>query len=339
MTPFFTFSDAERAQLSALFGAIGLSPYTDYPAFKRRVADRIADGALPAFFIQLCDRIAAERAEGRRIQVLKNCPVDRDLPELSLEEPLADKYRAKRSFVGETFLEAFAHVLGNPLLAYQTRSNGDFFTDVVSIKRFQGKRTGFTDGDLIYHNDRTCHAVRADFITLLGLRCPTDDLVYTTYVDGADILAQLRPEHRQALEQHWYATEVDDMTRESNPDWNRSDAHAIVLADQSLRFQDTLTKPVKGAPPLALEALLEFKDAITKSTKHRHRLENGDLLLFANQHGLHNRERIEVNHPNDTAKRWLLKTYSFKDRASADAHAAYWADGVYGNAHDGRAAA
>jgi hypothetical protein len=334
MKPIHVFTESQRASLTQLFGAITTSPYTDYPAFKRQVYAQIESGVLPDHFVGLCRRIRADRAEGKLVHVLKNCPVDSPLPELSAENPLADKYRLKSTFIGEVFLEAFAYLLGNPLLSYQTRSNGDFFTDVVSIKRFQGKRTGFTDGDLIYHNDRTSHSVRADFITLLGLRCPPEDLVYTTYVDGTDIISHLSPEHVQALSQKWYVTEVDDLTRESNPNWKQSDAHAVILGDRTLRFQDTLTKPLKSAPPLASEALLEFKDGITKSVKYRHRLENGDLLVFGNQQGLHNRERIEVNNPEDTAKRWLLKTYTFKDKATADAHSAYWANGVYGCAHD-----
>lgn len=334
MKAFHTFTEQQRADLERLFGAIRLSPYTEYAAFKRAVAGYGAAGLLPDFLVELCARIRAERAEGKLVHVLKGCPVDAEIPDLDHEDPLTDKYRLKRTFVGEAFLEAFASLLGNPLLSYQTRSNGDFFTDVVAIKRFQGKRTGFTDGDLIYHNDRTSHPVRADFITLLGLRCPADDLVYTTYVDGADLIGRLSAEHVQVLSEPWFATEVDDRTRESNRDWDRSDAHAVILGDRTIRFQDTLTKPLPHAPALAWQALLAFKDAITYAPKHRHRLENGDLLVFANQQGLHNRERIEVNNPGDTAKRWLLKTYTFKDRATADAHAPHWANGVYGCAHD-----
>ncbi len=330
MKPFHTFTEDESRSLSAVFGSITVSPYSDYPEFKCHVANKIEGGGVPDFFLTLCKRIRADRIQGNMVHVLKNCPVDSEIPDLNYDDPVTDKYRLKKTFVGEAFMEAFAYLLGTPLLSYATRNKGDFFTDVVSINRFRGKRTGFTDGDLIYHNDRTCHKVRADFITLLGLRCPLNDLVYTTYIDGKDIISHLSPKHVDALRECWYVTEVDDLTRESNRTWEKSEAHAVILKDRTIRFQDTLTKPVATAPSLATEALLEFKDAITKSPKRRHRLEYGDLLVFANQHGLHNRERIEVNNPLDTAKRWLLKTYTFKDAATADAHAAYWADGVYG---------
>ncbi|WP_247618070.1 hypothetical protein [Pseudomonas syringae] len=54
--------------------------------------------------------------------------------------------------------------------------------------------TGFSDSELVFHNDRTAHKVRADYITLLGMRCPEDDLIYTGYIDGVDIVRNLEPE-------------------------------------------------------------------------------------------------------------------------------------------------
>lgn len=334
MKPFYSFTDEQRARLTKHFDDIAISPYVDYPAFKRQVLGKIEAGVMPDFFTTLCNRIREDRSHGNLAHVVKNCPADSEIPDLDHNDPVKDKYRLKKTFIGEGFLESFAYLLGTPLLSYATRNNGDFFTDVVSINRFRGKRTGFTDGDLVFHNDRTCHMVRADFIILLGLRCPPDDLVYTTYIDGKDLISCLSPEHVQVLSEKLYVTEVDDLTRETNHTWYTSDAHAVILEDGTIRFQDTLTKPIGSAPAEATEALLEFRYAITKSPKTRHRLEYGDLLVFANQHGLHNRECIEVNNPEDTAKRWLLKTYTFKDKATADAHSAYWANGVYGCACD-----
>ena len=37
--------------------------------------------------------------------------------------------------------------------------------------------TGYSDSELFFHNDRTAHPVRADYTSLLGLRCPDDDLI------------------------------------------------------------------------------------------------------------------------------------------------------------------
>ncbi|SFS59161.1 TauD/TfdA family dioxygenase [Marininema halotolerans] len=334
MKPFHIFSETENKELClALSNLASISPHVEYTRFKDRMIRNVQEGLIPEFFIALCERIRSEREEGNHIHVLKNCPVDTDIPELNHDDPVSDKYRLKKTFLGEAFLGTFSYLLGNPLLSYATRNNGDFFTDVVSINRFRGKRTGFTDGDLIFHNDRSSHPVKADYITLLGLRCPENDLVYTTYIDGKDIFSHLSEEQIRVLSENWYYTEVDDLTKEKVKNWDRSSAHAIINGE-TICFQDTLTQPISNAPTCAVEALLAFKDAMTKSPKMRHRIEYGDLLVFANQYGLHNRERIEVNNPDEVSKRWLLKTYTFRDSTVADTYADYWYNGIYGCASD-----
>ncbi|HBF31891.1 MAG TPA: taurine catabolism dioxygenase TauD [Rhizobium sp.] len=332
--PFYVFLDSERQTLHDVFADNHHSPYTDYPAFQSFIENLGKSDRLPVFFRDLCESIRLDRRNGQLAHLLSNAPVDASIPTLDHDDPVADKYRLKTTFVGETFLGIFAHLLATPLLSYKTRNNGDFFTDVVSINRFRGMKTGFTDGDLIYHNDRTSHPVRADFITLLGMRCPPSDFVYTNFVDGSDMLKHLSDEQIQVLSQPWFRTTVDDLTRESNKDWQFSEAHPIILADRTIRFQDTLTKPIPSAPVEARDALLEFKDTIVKSPKVRHCLRNGDLFVFANQQGLHNRERIEVNDNEETSRRWLLKTYSIKDASTRDTYSKYWADGVVGCALD-----
>lgn len=336
MKAYHVFSEEQHKELcAALSDLSAISPYVDYSAFQARMIRNVEEGVLPKFFLDLCERIRADRAHGRHVHVLKNCPVDTDVPDLNHDDPVNDKYRLKKTFLGEAFLGTFAHLLENPLLSYASRNNGDFFTDVVSINRFRGMRTGFTDGDLIYHNDRSSHPVRADYITLLGVRCPEDDLVYTTYVDSQDIISHLTPEQVEALSEKWYYTEVDDLTKDKIKNWDRSTAHAVLQGEGKICFTDTMTHPLPDAPVAAVHALLAFTNAVTKAMKHRHKLDYGDLLVFSNQYGLHNRERIEVNNPEDTAKRWLLKTYSFKSRAVADTYADYWVNDVYGCVSDG----
>ncbi|TCP66539.1 TauD/TfdA family dioxygenase [Baia soyae] len=334
MKPYHIFTDEQLSELNSSLSSFStISPYTDASRFEETMIHSVKNGLLPTFFTELCERIRLDRANGLHVHVLKNCPIDSEIPDLNHDDPVNDKYRLKKTFRGEAFLGVFAYLLQTPLLSYASRNNGDFFTDVVSINRFKGKRTGFTDGDLIFHNDRSSHPVRADYITLLGVRCPSNDLVYTTYVDGQDMMGHLTPEQIQILSEDWYFTEVDDLTKEKVKDWEKSSTHAI-LKDGMICFQDTLTQPVADAPIEAYKALLAFKDAITKSQKVRHRMEYGDLLVFANQFGLHNRERIEVNNPEDTAKRWLLKTYTFRDHTVADTYEDYWVNGVYGCVSD-----
>lgn len=334
MKEIHTFTDKERVKLEEILSDVALnSPYINYNFFHKKIIEIVESGVLPDFFINICKKIRKDRDLGKRIHVLKNCPIDKNLPNLNLDDPINDKYLLKKSFLSEAFLDIFAYLLNSPLFSYASRNNGDFFTDVICINRFRGKNTGFTDGDLIYHNDRTSHPVQADYITLLGIRCPKDDLIYTNYIDGKDIINNLSPRHLEILKKKIFYTEVDDLTKENVKNWSKSNIHAIINGEK-VWFQDTLTKPIENAPVEAIEAILALRNAMTKAFKWHHKIENGDLLVFPNQYGLHNRERIEINNPEESSKRWLLKTYTFENEESAAMYSDYWKDDEYGCVND-----
>lgn len=335
MEPFYALTDAERDELRAVLETVGKNPYEDYPAFSRTVADVVDRGEVPVFFREVCARIRAERESGvSDAHVLRNCPLDTEIPVLDLDDPIADKHRKKKTFTGEVFLELFGQLVGTPLLSYATRFNGDFFTDVIAINRYSGMQTGFSDSELVFHNDRTAHPVRADFISLLGMRCPEGDYIYTGFVDGRSMLAHLTEEEQEILRQPYFITPFDVLSRDNNGDLTDSGEHAILENHHSFRYLDTSTTVVPGGPEKAKDALLALKNALVKAEKKRHRVLPGDLFTFANQDGLHSRDKMEINDPERARQRWLLKTYAFRDQAAADRHADRWIDGVRGRVGD-----
>jgi hypothetical protein len=335
MQPFYELTDAERDALRAVLAGVEKNPYEDYLAFSRAVADTVDRGDVPAFFVDVCARIRAERESGHSdAHVLRNCPIDDDLPMLDNDDPVNDKYAKKKTFVGEALLELFGRLMGTPLLAYATRNNGDFFTDVIAINRYSGQQTGFSDSELVYHNDRTAHAVRADFIALLGLRIPDDDFIYTGFVDGRGILAQLTDEEQEVLRKPYFVTPFDVYSRDNNAKVTVSEEHPILENDHSFRYLDATTTVAPASPPEAKDALIAMHRALVRAEKKRHRILTGDLFTFANQDGLHSRDKIEVNDPARARTRWLLKTYAFRDRAAADRHADRWLDGIPGRVGD-----
>ncbi|MBJ6387311.1 TauD/TfdA family dioxygenase [Enterobacter cloacae] len=335
MKPFYHFSDEENKELTRFFQQIVVNPYTDYQAFKLAVAEVCYFRGVPGFFVDICTAIKNERESGvSDIHVLRNCPRDIDLPELDPENPISDKYKKKKTFIGEVLLECFSLLTDTPLLAYGSRNNGDFFTDVIAIRKYSGQLTGFSDSELVYHNDRTAHAVRADFVTLLGLRSPDEELIFTGYIDGKAILAHLTDDQQAALRQPWYRTQFDVYSRETNRRQVSSPDHAILKNHHSIRYLDTLTHVAPEAPNEAKDALIAFMQAMTKADKQRHRILQGDLLTFANQDGLHNREKIEIKDKENAARRWLLKTYAFRDRQTAEKYQEHWHNGIFGRVED-----
>lgn len=335
MKPLHTFSDRDRNLLRSRFGAVTANPYQDYGGFSGQVSAQARDPAVLDILSGLCERIRTEREQGiSQVHALRNCPIDVDLPLLDPEDPVGDKYRRKTSHISETFLAVFAQFTRTPLLAYSSRNQGDFFTDVVAIRGYEGKPTGFSGDDLVYHNDRTSHVVRADYISLLGMHCPTDDLIYTIYVDGRSLLRHIPGSLQQVLRESHFITPFDILTRDQNARLQVSEKHAILEDSHCFRYRDTATTTATDAPVAAKDALIALKDALATTVKTRHRILPGDLLALANQSGLHTREQIEVHDPALAKRRWLQKTYAFRDESALRAHSARWRNGVPGLVED-----
>ncbi|MGH3759220.1 TauD/TfdA family dioxygenase [Actinophytocola sp.] len=335
MLPSHVFTDVERDELRTVLGTVGTHPYRDPIGFSQEVAGLVDRGDVPAALVDAAERTRKDRTSGTAFaHALRNCPLDEDIPLLDQEDPLTDKYAKKHTYVSEAFLQLFGHLVRTPLMSYGTRFNGDFFIDVIAINRYVGKATGYSDGELAFHNDRTAHPVRADYITLLGMRCPEGDLTYTSFVSGLTLLEMLSELEQKTLREWYFYTPFDVMSKDNNKSLSVSDNHPIFYDDSSVRYVDTQTTVAPDAPPEAKDALIALKNALVRAPKARHRILEGDLFTFANQDGLHSREHIEINDPARARTRWLMKTYAFRDRAAADRFADRWMDGVPGRVGD-----
>ncbi|MFJ8214974.1 TauD/TfdA family dioxygenase [Streptomyces sp. NPDC096033] len=335
MKAIHTFSETDRASLSDSLTFLGANPYTDYEKFRDAIGNLIADERVPAGFVDACRRIKQQRDDKvTYAHVVSNCPLDVDRPVFDQANPVDDKYLQKQTFVGEGVLELLAQLTATPLLSYATRNNGDFFHDVYADNRYSGTQTQKTDWELYWHNDRTAHPVRADYLALLGMRCPTDDLVYTKYVDGRELLKFISPENQELLREKAFVTPYDELSRASNRKQQVSDLHTLLENEHSFRYYDTRTRPADPSSAAHYEALRQFRDALAKSREQYHRIQEGDLLVIANQDGLHSRQMVDIQHFETTRLRWLLKTYAFRDDAAADVHGDIWLDGVRGRVLD-----
>ncbi|MGW7350872.1 TauD/TfdA family dioxygenase [Streptomyces sp. NPDC054784] len=331
MKPIHELTPAQHDELLSVLQSVPGNPYEAHEEFVAAVAGTTA----PEFLTEVCARIREDREAGRsEAHVVRNCPIDPEVPDLDLDDPIADKYRKKRTFVGEALLALVARLTGTPLMAYGSRNNGDFFTDVIAINKYSGMKTGFSDSELPFHNDRTAHWARADHISLLGMRCPADEVIYTTFVSCRELLRHLDARDQEVLRQPYFTTSFDVFSQATNQSQRSSGAHPILEREHSIRYLETTTTVLPEAPGEAKDALLALKNALVVAEKQRHRMRDGDLLLFANQDGLHSRDRIEILDPDLAATRWLLKTYAFRDRAAADVYADRWQDGVPGRIAD-----
>ena len=313
MEPILQLSNRDKEVLVSAFLKLSTNPYRDYPAFCDEIASLSRTSTIPDAVATACEQIRVNRASGSEAAyLLRNCPLDPLIPVFDQDDPVSDKYRQKKTFVAEGFLALFAELTATPLLAYSTRNNGDFFHDVYAHNRYRNTQTQKTDGELYLHNDRTAHPVRADYLSLLGMRSDPSNLIYTGYVDGRSILGFLSAEHQALLRQPLYCTPYDEYSRDSNSLQVDSKPHTVLEESHCFRYYETRTKPLPDAPREAFEAMLAFRDALVLAEKVRVSIGVGDLFSFPNQAGLHNREIVKVCDPVQARLRWLLKTYSFR---------------------------
>lgn len=313
----YEFNTEQKQFLFDVLNTIKSNPYKNYISFKHEITKLIDDYKIPAYFLETCSKIKDERRlRGVNAQLLRNVPIDEVIPEFDQLDPVNDKYKKKTTFIGESLLELYSQLVDSPLLAYRTRNNGDFFHDVYADKKYANTQTQKTDGELFFHNDRTAHPVRADFLNLLGMRCSEHNLIYTGYLDGKDILSGLSEASQYWLRKPHFITPYDEVSRDSNQEQIDSDKHVILENEHTFRYYDTRTTFAADAPQAAIMALLELKTAMTKAKKERVAINTNDLFSFANQDSLHNRDIVKVIDQNAAEKRWLLKTYSFRDEDS-----------------------
>ena len=325
MRVFYTFNNEQKRELFSCLETIQGNPYTNYRTFRDSSTQLIREARIPEIFCHICEAIVSERKEKEiYTHLLRNCSIDSNLPVFDQDDPVNDKYKTKKTYIGEALLEVFSQLTNIPLLAYQTRNNGDFFHDVYASNKYSNTQTQKTDGELYFHNDRTAHPVRSDYLMLLGMRCFEEDRIYTGYLDGRELLNHLSAEVQQILRKRYFITPFDDYSRTSNKNQVISDKHVILENHHSFRYYDVRTTYAEDAPVEAKDAIIALKNAIIKGKKERVQIKGGDLLCIPNQDGLHNREIIEVEDLQKARTRWLLKSYNFRDTASLNRFADHY---------------
>ena len=312
-----TYAVEESTALTELLSDVTADPYKSYCSFRDEVEDlvRLGESRSP-HFVKLCQSVVADRRNGLNVHLVKNCVIDKDVPIYDSDDPVTSKYRKKETFVAEGFLLLFSLLTKTPILGYETRNNGDMYQDVFAQSKYSGTQTQKTDGELYFHNDRTAHRIRAEFLYLLGMRANPQNLCFTGYVDGRSLLENIPGRYQNVLREDYFYTPFDLYSSDTNPLQQQSEPHNILFDEHSFRYYDSRTTFVEGAPDVAKEALLVLKNAILLSDKHYVRINRSDMLCIPNQRGLHCRLNMEIPFPDDHKNRYLLKTYNFESLES-----------------------
>src|SRR4051812_24246223 len=112
MRPDFVFRDEERDELFEAFLEAPTSPYGDYESFMDWVRAVAHSGGAASRYAEFCHELRCRDLAEEPIVLVRDCPIDRDLPVFDSADPVSSKYAMKRTFATEAFLGLHAVLTG-----------------------------------------------------------------------------------------------------------------------------------------------------------------------------------------------------------------------------------
>jgi L-asparagine oxygenase len=322
----YRLTDSERTEVSGLLDGT-VSPYRDLTGFLAEVKARATSSTLSRLR-EVCADFKRHRLQDRPVLWLKNCPTG-NVPVLDFEDPLASKHAIKAEFIAETFLDVMAELLGTTVITYRTANRGDFFHDIIPMKKLEFTITQKTVNTLHFHCDLPNNKVRPDWVYLLTLRNSPLNEVYTPIVRVRDVLEGLDEETKETLRQPlFYAPRpvVDgNISNYGRADGGRTDPAPLLVRDRGYElfaYHEGCTTSDVPAGQRALAAV----DKLTHRLKHNVFLEERDFIAICNHTAMHARHVVNIVDMEAHRRRWLLKTWNVDD---VKAHEAHMLPGLY----------
>ncbi|HEX8745067.1 MAG TPA: hypothetical protein VF712_18220 [Thermoleophilaceae bacterium] len=308
MRPDFVFGDDERDALYETFLSGFDDPYDDYPAFIGWIRELALVGQVMSRYAEFCREVAGRDFAERPLVLVRNCPIDRDLPVFDPADPVRSKYERKRTFATEAFLALHAVLTGTELVAHASVNGGDFFHDIYPKESMYESQSQKTLGTLRFHRDFTNHFVRPDFVSTIVLRDTPENEVFSTYVVNRDLIRSLAGDVVEILRSERFHTPYDDISAGSGHRLGRAPDHAVVTGDAGVRLFEGRTRGIDAEAQEALQACV----AALHEQKVRYSPGPGDMVAFSNDHLLHGREVVAIRDVESLRRRWLMKTHNVR---------------------------
>lgn len=311
------FSGESNDALTNRLLKIHVNPNADYAGFQAEVMRVVAEsGAIAEDFRNLCNvKKFANQYEEPYI-LLKNCPVDPELPMLDLDTPVVDKHNRKTTYVAEAFLLLYAEMMGQQPIGYINVNDGDVFQDIHPMRSLMETQSQKAAKTIFFHKDLANHFVRPDWVNILGLRASDRNEIYTSFVRNRDLLNYLDDRVLDGLRQERFHTPYDDLTlSSSNKKLGQAPNHPILggATEYDLRFFENRTV---GTDAESQELVDEVVRAL-HVLKKRLMILKGDFIGSANNECIHSKEVIRITDEDAVTNRWLMKTVNVR---SLDVH-------------------
>lgn len=301
----FSFTDADRDRLAGRLLEVEPNPYREYEAFNAAIAD-LLDSNLVSPRLQ---EFVAEVREWDRMEkpfvLMRNCPIDRDVPVFDYENPVESKHELKTTFVAEGFLALYAQMIGTPPVGYINVNDGDVFQDIYPKASMKDSQSQKALGEIRFHKDLANHFVRPDYVNMLSMRADPRNEVYTCFVSNREAISQLSPGTVSVLREVEFHTPYDDLTvAKTNAVLDEAPLHPVLSDEVDLRFFEGRTVGQTDRAEAAIAELTETLHAL----KARVLLMPGDFLSEHNNFSIHCKEVAHVDDEEALKTRWIIKT-------------------------------
>lgn len=313
----FIFSEEDHDSMAERFLEINVNPYKDFARFHIEILDIISrESLIPEAFLNFCYKSRRKNLFDNPYIMIKNCPVDPDLPFLDIDNPVIDKRNRKKTYVAEAFLLVYAELMGQHPIGYINVNDGDIFQDIHPMRSLMDTQSQKAARTIHFHKDLANHFVRPDWVNILGLRASEKNEIYTCFVRNRDLLSHLDERVSKVLREERFHTPYDDLTlSSSNRKLDKAPVHRILggANNHDIRFFENRTV---GVDPEAQEMVEEVVRAL-HALKKRLLILKGDFIGAANNECVHNKEVVRVTDEDAVFNRWLMKTVNVR---SLDTH-------------------
>lgn len=316
MRPDYVFRDGERDALYETFLSAFVSPYEAYPAFMGWIRELALVGDVMSRYAEFCWELRERDFAERPLVLVRNCPIDRDLPVLDPADPVRSKYERKRTFATESFLALHAVLTGTEIVAHASVNGGDFFHDIYPKESMYETQSQKTLGTLRFHRDFTNHFVRPNFVSTIVLRDTPDNEVFSTYAVNRDVIRSLPDDVLEVLRSERFHTPYDDISTQAGHGLGEAPNHAVVSGEAGVRLFEGRTRGIDPAAQRTLDACV----AALHAKKVRYTPLPGDLVAFSNDHLLHGREVDAIRDIESMRRRWLMKTHNVHSLEPLEGH-------------------
>lgn len=298
------FTDTERDEMIAAFLEVRENPYTDYAKFQEAIWDVLRRQIIPQWFVDMLYLRREAAWFETPVSVIENAPIDPERPVFDYDEPVLSKYELKKTFVAEGFLEAVGQLSGTPAVSFESVNNGDVFQDIYPKRSLAQGLSQKSTVTLPFHRDIFDANVPVDHIYMLGMRSPSPNTVYTTYVSNKEIVDNLDGTERQIASEPRFTTSFDDMKYDEGDSVNYDEVHAILQPNYRLHFFEQRTRGVDADADAVAQKITRLAHELKVGVQ----VEEGDLVLCSNGYCLHSREVRPVVDQEAMQRRWVLKT-------------------------------